>query len=119
MDASAWTGNRDGITALQQWLLAYIIRQQQFDIVDFILCEIEDVISNNIKMGPFKPYILVGSMGRHTREAGTDLFMESVEEWSSMKTTFSDYKPAKMGDKHRVQRAQVRLTGILLVLLRL
>lgn len=50
------TVNRDGITALQQWTLAYIIRQQPFDIVDFLLREIEDVIIDSIKMVCFMPY---------------------------------------------------------------
>lgn len=87
------TENRDGITTIQQWLLAYIIHQQQFDIVDFLLCGIDDVIADSIKMGLLLPYghiisyILVGSMGRHAREPGTDLLMDSLEEWSSLATT--------------------------------
>nr|CAB3503796.1 unnamed protein product [Digitaria exilis] len=41
------------------------------------------------------------------QEAGADLFMNSVEEWSKLKTTFPDYRPAKIGDKRRGQRALV------------
>lgn len=101
------TGNRDAITTLQQWTLAYIICQQQFDLMDFLLCEIEDVIIDSIKMGRFMldahiiSYLLASSIGHHIRNAGSDNFMPSVEEWSSMKITFPDYTPAKMGDRRR------------------
>lgn len=88
--------------------------------MDFILCELEDVIADIIKMSRFMPYahlisyILASSMGRHVREPGTNLFMESVEEWSNLKCTFPNYRPAKMGDKHHGQWALVPLTtGIL------
>lgn len=113
------TASRDSITTLQQWLLAYVIRQHQFDIADFILCELEEVIADSIKMGHFMPYahlilyILVGGMGRTTREPGTDLFMESVEEWSHLPHTFPNYRPAKIGDRRHGQWALVPLSGIL------
>jgi hypothetical protein len=35
------TGNREAMTALQQWLFSFILHQ--FDIVDFLICEIEVV----------------------------------------------------------------------------
>lgn len=90
-----------------------------FDIVDFLLCEIEDVIPNSIKMGRFMPYghiisyLLAGSLGRTQREPGTPLLMESLEEWSSSATMFPIYKPAKLTDHRRGQHALVPLTGIL------
>lgn len=50
------TGNKDKITSLQQWLLSYIVCRQPFDLVDFLLCEMEDVIADSIKMGRLMPY---------------------------------------------------------------
>lgn len=89
------------------------MHHQQFYLVDFILCELENVIADSIKMGRFMPYvhlisyILAGSMGRQRREAGTDVFMEYIEQWSSLKTTFPDYRPTKVGDRRHGQRALV------------
>ena len=37
-------GYSEGITALQQWLLIYILGGLPFDIVDFFICELVDVI---------------------------------------------------------------------------
>ena len=41
-------GYSEGITALQQRLLIYILGAMQFDIVDFFICEIEDVIMEGL-----------------------------------------------------------------------
>jgi hypothetical protein len=41
-------GFREGLTQLQQLLLATILHQQQFDVVDFLICEMEDVIANSL-----------------------------------------------------------------------
>lgn len=113
------TGNRESITTLHQWVLSYMVRWIPFDLVDFLLCEMEDVIADRIKMSRFMlygqiiSYLLVGSLGRTTREPGTALLMESVEEWSSSATTFPLYRPARLTDRRCGQRAQVPLTGIL------
>src|SRR4026207_1372622 len=37
-------GYNEGITALQQCLLLYIMTSCDFDLVDFFICELEDVI---------------------------------------------------------------------------
>ena len=37
-----------GITVLQQWLLIYILRGLPFDIVNFFICELEDVIMEGL-----------------------------------------------------------------------
>ena len=37
-------GYNEGITALQQWLLLHIMTGRDFDLVDFFICELEDVI---------------------------------------------------------------------------
>jgi len=37
-------GYSEGITTLQQWLLIYILGGLQFDLIDFFICELENVI---------------------------------------------------------------------------
>ena len=37
-------GYNEGITALQQWLLLHIMTGRDFDLVDFFICELEDMI---------------------------------------------------------------------------
>ena len=44
-------GNRESLTSLQQWLLLSTWTRYQFDFVDFMLCEIEDVIADAISVG--------------------------------------------------------------------
>ena len=41
-------GYSEGITALQQWLLIYILGGLPFDIVDFFISELEDVIMEGL-----------------------------------------------------------------------
>jgi hypothetical protein len=41
-------GNAESITSLQQWLLVHVMTGRAFDIVDFFLCEIEDVIFDGL-----------------------------------------------------------------------
>ena len=43
-------GNQESLTSLQQWLLS-IWTGEQFDFLDFMLCEIEDVIADAINVG--------------------------------------------------------------------
>jgi hypothetical protein len=43
-------GNAESITSLQQWLLLHVMTGRPFDIVDFILAEIEDVIFDGLTM---------------------------------------------------------------------
>ena len=42
------SGNPKGFTVLQQLLLLHILTHDPFDIVDFILAEIEDVITDGM-----------------------------------------------------------------------
>ena len=49
-------GYSEGITSLQQWLLIYILGGTQFDIVDFFICEIEDVIMEGLTSSRRQPY---------------------------------------------------------------
>ena len=48
-------GNQESLTSLQQWLLS-IWTGEQFDFLDFMLCEIEDVIADVIKVGRQQVY---------------------------------------------------------------
>ena len=44
------SGYAEALTAPQQWLLSYIFHQTPFDIVDLLLCEMEDIIFDGIRM---------------------------------------------------------------------
>ena len=44
-------GNRESLTSLQQWLLLSIWTGEQFSFLDFMLCDIEDVIADAINVG--------------------------------------------------------------------
>ena len=50
------TGYPEGFTALQQQLLIHILRHEPFNIVDFILAEIEDVVTDGMGQGRQLPY---------------------------------------------------------------
>ncbi|CAN6371748.1 unnamed protein product [Urochloa humidicola] len=41
-------GNGETITGLQQWLLLSIMKGEQFDLVDFMTCEMEDAIMDGM-----------------------------------------------------------------------
>jgi hypothetical protein len=43
-------GNAESVTGLQHWLLLHVMTGRPFDIVDFILCEIEDVILHGLTL---------------------------------------------------------------------
>ena len=43
-------GYGEVITSLQQWLILSIVTNQRFDVVDLILCEIQDVIVDGMTM---------------------------------------------------------------------
>ena len=49
-------GNRESLTSLQQWLLLSICTREKFDFLDFMLCEIEDVIVDAINVGRQQVY---------------------------------------------------------------
>lgn len=50
------TGYKEGLTNLQQWLIAALVSQTQFDIVDLLISEMEDVIAKGIKNRRQLPY---------------------------------------------------------------
>ena len=49
-------GYSEGITALKQWLLVYILGGLPFDNVDFFICELEDVIMEGLTSSRRQPY---------------------------------------------------------------
>jgi hypothetical protein len=49
-------GYNEGITALQQWLLLYIMTGRDFDLVDFFICELEDVIMDGMTVHREQPF---------------------------------------------------------------
>jgi hypothetical protein len=50
------TGYKEGLTNLQQWLLAVLVSQTPFDILDLLISEMEDVIAKGIKNRRQLPY---------------------------------------------------------------
>src|SRR5438105_6894243 len=44
------SGYAEALTAPQQWLLSYIFHQMPFDIVDLLLCEMEDIIFDGVRV---------------------------------------------------------------------
>jgi hypothetical protein len=93
-------GNAESITSLQQWLILSIFTHQPFDIVDFILCEIEDVIADGMTMVRQQPYAHIISflLAQTTRPPE---FFETYESSRSFKV----YAPAPPTDRRRGQRA--------------
>jgi hypothetical protein len=50
------TRYKEGLTNLQQWLLAVLVSQTPFDILDLLISEMEDVIAEGIKNHRQLPY---------------------------------------------------------------
>jgi len=44
-------GGAEAVTSIQQWLLLHILSRTPFDIVDFLLCEVEESIVDGVKAG--------------------------------------------------------------------
>jgi len=49
-------GGGEVVTSIQQWLILHIMSHTPFDIVDFLLCEIQDSIADGLKAGRQQPY---------------------------------------------------------------
>jgi len=98
------TGYREAITALQQWTLAYILHRRDFDIVDFLLCEIEDTIADGLRVGrrfPFGHYL-----SYMICRAGPPMG-PLYGKWQSSRDAFKVYRAAKRTDRRRGHRATV------------
>ena len=102
------SGYLEGFTSLQQTLLFYVMNGMQFDIVDIIICEMEDVITDGVGMmrqlvfGHWISYLLylLAPEGSAVRDSLTD---ESV-------TRFGHYRAPAPGDRRlgRPVERQVR-----------
>jgi hypothetical protein len=93
-------GNRETLTSLQQWLLLSIWTGEQFDFLDFMLCEIEDVIADAINVGrqQMYPHII------------WYLLNETYPDWCRKEYQVTEnvlqtYHPALSGDRRHGQRA--------------
>lgn len=49
-------GYRDDITHIQLWLLGALVSHSMFDIVDFLICEIEDIVLDGLRARHQLPY---------------------------------------------------------------
>ena len=47
---------REALTHLQQWLLGALVSHTVFDVVDFLLCEIEDIVMDGCRAHRQLPY---------------------------------------------------------------
>ena len=86
-------GYSEGITSLQQWLLIYILGGTQFDIVDFFICEIEDVIMEGLTSSRRQPYAHWISWILAQLDQGA--MMHDLEIST---TLFKDYSPTSPND---------------------
>ena len=98
-----WIGYNEGITALQQWLLLYIMTGRDFDLVDFFICELEDEIMDEMtvhRRHPFAHWIcwIVAQLGQN---AHLDVLAQS-------RTYFTVYSPTTPRDGRRGPRGQRR-----------
>jgi hypothetical protein len=52
-------GNREALTHLQQWLLGALVSHTEFDVVDFLFCEIEDTVMDGrqCRQRPYAHYM--------------------------------------------------------------
>ena len=51
-----WMGGGEVVTSIQHWLLLHILSHTPFDIVDFLLCGVEESIADGVKAGRQQPY---------------------------------------------------------------
>jgi hypothetical protein len=94
--------NDETITSLQQWLLLCIMTGQAFDIVDFLLSEIEDVIFDGMFLSPKLPYahfisFFLSKMRKLTYE----------EKYKTSSSAFPPYTPASLRGRRRGQRDMI------------
>jgi hypothetical protein len=43
-----WMGYREDATHIQLWLLGALVSHSEFDVVDFLICEIEDIVLDGL-----------------------------------------------------------------------
>ena len=95
-------GNAEAITSIQQWLLLLILTHQQFDILDMILAEIEDVISEGLSRQQPYAHIISFLLARAI------LPPQFWEQYQQSTHTFSNYIPSAPDDRRRGPRAMAQ-----------
>jgi hypothetical protein len=51
-----WMGYREATTHIQLWLLGALVSHSEFDVVDFLICEIEDTVLDGMRARRQLPY---------------------------------------------------------------
>jgi hypothetical protein len=51
-----WMGYREATTHIQLWLLGALVSHSEFDVVDFLICEIEDTVLDGMRAHRQLPY---------------------------------------------------------------
>jgi hypothetical protein len=52
----SWMGYREATTHIQLWLLGALVSHSEFDVVDFLICEIEDTVLDGLRARRQLPY---------------------------------------------------------------
>ena len=92
-------GYNEGITALQQWLLLHIMTGRDFDLVNFFICELEDVIMDGMtvhRRHPFAHWIcwILAQLSQNAH----------MDELAQSRTHFRFYSPTTPRDGRRGPR---------------
>ena len=96
-------GYREFISSLQQWLILSIFTHCRFDIVDLILCEIENAIIEGMPLSRQQPYAhFISHLLAHAIR-----YSEFLEVYEDSPTCFKEYAPFTLTDRRCGQRAIV------------
>jgi hypothetical protein len=85
-----WMGYREATTHIQLWLLGALVSHSEFDVVDFLICEIEDIVLDGMRARRQLPYAhylchIFAQLIRHP------LFQGTLE---ASRLVFGSYRPA-------------------------
>jgi hypothetical protein len=99
-------GNAESITSLQQWLLLHVMTGRPFNIVDFILAEIEDVIFDGLTMAQNMLYA-------HWISFMLSSLTKVDEDWEWVRTGPKDWSPEyMMSETHFKKYRSARLLTV-------
>ena len=93
-------GFGEPITSVQQWLLQSLFSHEQFDVVDFVFCEMQDVITLGLGARRMLPYAQIIS-----RLLSTFTPPEPAQIYADSPTRFPFYTPVDPRDRRRGRRA--------------
>ena len=99
-------GAAESLTSIQQWLLLHIISHTPFDIVDFLIREIEDCIADGLWTRRQQPYAHIISylLDRAIDESSRHRLRDRLADRS---TAYMVYRPPTSTDPRRGPRALV------------